>query len=241
MDGQFQVDTPTNPQHPANPQHFANQIAHLLGEDSDLDPLFLEESWTLGIPAATVRWQQRQRTSLERERQSQSFRSLHNLGSIFFVDAGDSADFIPQALAAAVQRGYGPDSLQPPAQPTAQPTAAPTPHRPGAPSLAARGPQRADSARRGGKKGGTQNDRNPTPNHLMGTHVQMTPRHACRLLGVAANSTHDQLKSAYRRMVSQWHPDRLGPATDDARQRATDQMAAINEAYRLLRTLPQSA
>jgi curved DNA-binding protein CbpA len=69
----------------------------------------------------------------------------------------------------------------------------------------------------------------------------MTPRHACRLLGVAANSTHDQLKSAYRRMVSQWHPDRLGPATDDARQRATDQMAAINEAYRLLRTLPQSA
>jgi curved DNA-binding protein CbpA len=36
-------------------------------------------------------------------------------------------------------------------------------------------------------------------------------------------------------MVSQWHPDRLERGTDDARRRATEQMSAINSAYRLLR------
>jgi curved DNA-binding protein CbpA len=64
----------------------------------------------------------------------------------------------------------------------------------------------------------------------------MTHQHACRLFGVSANTTLEQLRSAYRRMVTQCHPDRLGPATEEAHQRATDQMAAINEAYRLLRT-----
>ncbi len=196
MDGQFHTDTST----PADPPHFADQIANLLGEDSDLDPLFLGESWTLGVPAATGRWQHRQRAHADRERQSQSFRDLHNLASIHFVEAADPAAFIPQALAAAVQRGYGVASPQPPTQP-AQPAATPT----------------------------------PTP-------LPTTPHSACRLLGVTTSTTPAELRSAYRRMVSQCHPDRLGPATDDARRRATDRMAAINEAYRLLRThLPQSA
>jgi hypothetical protein len=217
MDGQFHVDASTAADH----LHFADQIAQLLGEDSDLDPLFLEESWTLGVPAATEKWQQRQRTSVERERQNQSFRSLHNLGSIFFVDAADSADFIPQALASAVQKGYGADSLKPPAQPEASPT----PNRPGAPSFA----QHA--------KGGTQT----AHNHPMNTPIEMTLHSARRLLGITETTTPAQLRSAYRRMVSQFHPDRLVHATSDARQRATDHMAAINEAYRLLRTLPKSA
>jgi DnaJ-domain-containing protein 1 len=201
MVGQFHVDTST----PADPPHFADQIAQLFGEDSDLDPLFLEESWTLGVPAATGRWQHRQRAHADRERQSQSFRDLHNLASIHFVEAADPAAFIPQALAAAVQKGYGAASPQSPAQPEA-PTFIDERNRP-----------------------------------CQGTARPMTPRHAHRLLGVSAATTPAQLRSAYRRMVSQCHPDRLGPTTDDARQRATDRMAAINEAYRLLRTLTQSA
>jgi hypothetical protein len=229
MDGQFHVDTSS----PADPQHFANQIAHLIGEDSDLDPLFLEETWTLGVPAATGRWRHRQRAHADRERQSQSFRDLHNLASIHFVEAADPAAFIPQALAAAVQRGYGAASPQPqsPTQPAATPTPTPLPTTPpGAPSFAHYA------------KGGTQTARNPTPTHLMDAPLEMTPSHARRLLGVATSATPAELRSAYRRMVSQCHPDRLGPATDDARRRATDRMAAINEAYRLLRThLPQSA
>lgn len=220
MDGQFHVDAST----PAEPQHFADQIANLLGEDSDLDPLFLEESWTLGVPAATDRWRNRRRAHADRERQSQSFRDLHNLASIHFVEATDPAGFIPQALAAAVQRGYGAASHQPPAQPAA----AAAPRRPGAPSFAYH------------VKGGTQTARTPTPS--MGTHADMTPHQACLLLGVTATTPPDQLRSAYRRMVSQHHPDRLGPAAPaDARLRATSHMAAVNDAYRLLRTLPKSA
>jgi curved DNA-binding protein CbpA len=41
-------------------------------------------------------------------------------------------------------------------------------------------------------------------------------------------------------MASQWHPDRLQSRTEEMRRFATDQMAAINEAYSVLRNgLPQ--
>jgi DnaJ-domain-containing protein 1 len=207
MDGHTHVD----PSVPAGPQHFVDQIAQVLGEDSELDPLFLEESWTLGIPAATRKWQQRQGAHADREQQSQSFRDLHNLGSIHFVEASDSADFIPQALASAVQRGYGANASQEVAPPT---------HRQ---------PSQSHTAPTEG------------PDPTCAPLRPMTPHHACRLLGVAANSTQEQLKSAYRCMVSQWHPDRLSRATDEARHHATDRMSAINEAYRLLRAHPQPA
>ena len=63
----------------------------------------------------------------------------------------------------------------------------------------------------------------------------MTQDRACQLLGVTATSTQKQIKAAYRRKVSQWHPDRLENRTNEVRQLATKQMAMINEAYRLLR------
>jgi DnaJ family protein C protein 3 len=60
----------------------------------------------------------------------------------------------------------------------------------------------------------------------------MTQLRACRLLGVNAGSTREQVRAAYRRMASQWHPDRR---TDEVGRVANERMAAINEAYRLLR------
>jgi DnaJ-class molecular chaperone len=63
----------------------------------------------------------------------------------------------------------------------------------------------------------------------------MTRQRACRLLGVTADDTREQIKTAYRRMASQWHPDRLERRTEEARQLATEQMAAINEAYSVIR------
>jgi DnaJ-class molecular chaperone len=62
----------------------------------------------------------------------------------------------------------------------------------------------------------------------------MTKELACRLLGVIAPSTRKQIKAAYRRMVSQWHPDRLELASEEVRQMANERMATINEAYHLL-------
>ena len=63
----------------------------------------------------------------------------------------------------------------------------------------------------------------------------MTRPRPCRLLGVVAGSTRTEIKAAYRRKVSQWHPDRLAHRGEEVRQLATRQMAAINDAYRLLR------
>lgn len=62
----------------------------------------------------------------------------------------------------------------------------------------------------------------------------MSQPRACQLLGVTATSTRAQIKAAYRRMVSQSHPDRLERKTEGVRRQANDRMAEINEAYRVL-------
>jgi len=66
------------------------------------------------------------------------------------------------------------------------------------------------------------------------TGLPMTHDRACRILGVSAKSTHGELKTAYRRMVNRWHPDRLELNGEEERLTATRKMTAINEAHRLL-------
>jgi DnaJ like chaperone protein len=63
----------------------------------------------------------------------------------------------------------------------------------------------------------------------------MTQRHACRVLGVTETSSREQIRSAYRRMVGRWHPDRMQHSSDETRRMANEQMIAINQAYSLLR------
>lgn len=62
----------------------------------------------------------------------------------------------------------------------------------------------------------------------------LTFQAACRLLGVAAISTREQIRAAYRKMASRYHPDRLENAAGGDARLASDRMASINEAYRLL-------
>jgi len=64
--------------------------------------------------------------------------------------------------------------------------------------------------------------------------LPLTPEDACRLLGVAATSTRQQVKSAYRQLVRRYHPDRLEHSSEQEQRIATDRMTSINEAYRLL-------
>lgn len=64
--------------------------------------------------------------------------------------------------------------------------------------------------------------------------LPMCEARARQLLGVTADSTREQIRSAYRRMVGQWHPDRLQHPSEAACRQATRQMAALNEAYRML-------
>jgi len=67
----------------------------------------------------------------------------------------------------------------------------------------------------------------------------LTPESACRVLGVAAASSREQIRAAYRKMASRYHPDRQDRLVrSGAREQklATDRMAAVNEAYRVLCT-----
>ena len=64
----------------------------------------------------------------------------------------------------------------------------------------------------------------------------MTRERACELLGVGEGWSAMQIKTAYRRMVSEWHPDRMEQSGETVRAFATEQMVAINEAYHFLRS-----
>jgi DnaJ domain len=64
----------------------------------------------------------------------------------------------------------------------------------------------------------------------------LTLESARRLLGVAATSTQEQIRVAYRKMASRYHPDRLAQGAPSEQKLASDRMASINEAYHLLGT-----
>lgn len=62
----------------------------------------------------------------------------------------------------------------------------------------------------------------------------LTLESARRLLGVAATSTREQIRVAYRKMASRYHPDRLARVTAREQKLANDRMATINAAHQLL-------
>ena len=63
----------------------------------------------------------------------------------------------------------------------------------------------------------------------------MTLERACEVLCLSAGSCEAQIKAAYRKLVSRWHPDLYESGNELERARATERMAAINDAYRILR------
>ncbi len=58
---------------------------------------------------------------------------------------------------------------------------------------------------------------------------------ALRLLGVSASSDPAQIKYAYRRLVSRYHPDRLQGASAAQLKAATDKTSELHAAYALIR------
>jgi hypothetical protein len=75
---------------------------------------------------------------------------------------------------------------------------------------------------------------NSQENHQAPSAFNMRAAHATQFLGVSAEATREEIRTAYRRMVIQCHPDRFPDATDAARRHATQQLAEVNEAYRIL-------
>lgn len=58
---------------------------------------------------------------------------------------------------------------------------------------------------------------------------------AYELLGVSPGCTTAELAAAYRRNISQWHPDKLDSMADELKAFATRRTARINEAYQRLK------
>jgi DnaJ-domain-containing protein 1 len=197
------------PNPPLRPWQFVNDFQQVMGENSEPDPLFFVESWTIGVPAAMESLQRRRQVQAEAERQSRAFGNLDNLGTLSFVQESETdAEAFSSARAARSAGCYAAES------------------RPSPEELAA--PVEEQAEQEWTSFAGTcESDRESIQ--------PMTPQRACQILGVAATSTRKEIKAAYRRMVGQWHPDRLQCREEEVRQLATRHMASINEAYRLLR------
>lgn len=52
-----------------------------------------------------------------------------------------------------------------------------------------------------------------------------------RILGITEDATDAEVEQAYRRMISQYHPDKLVGVAEDLRRQAEDKASAINAAY----------
>jgi hypothetical protein len=209
--GEHGATTPAwNPIEQASPWPLASQIRQLLGEDCELDSAFFEESWTSGLHAAVESRQDRRVRPSIPNLQSCTFAELSGVGTFLFsqADAGsrDGSPFIPSAAPTA---SYTARWLREPLEESY--TRAPDQASPA--DAAASGEDGKDQA----------------------THRPMKCQSAYELLKVNRYSTESQIKAAYRRMVGQWHPDRLERKSEEVREFATNQTAAINEAYHLLR------
>jgi DnaJ-class molecular chaperone len=58
-----------------------------------------------------------------------------------------------------------------------------------------------------------------------------------RVLGLTEEATDAEVDLAYRRLIAQYHPDRMVGAADDLRRQAETKAREINGAYDRIRTL----
>jgi hypothetical protein len=200
---------------------FFDELQRLCGDDADA--LFLEESWTLGASAAVENLHRRRRERAAREAQGRAFREMDSMTAANIGSAAGSVESFLADRAAAIASHYTGSPYTAAAQETA-PAWSPQDWTPEdrmrqrwipqgwMPGRAAQETAQLEEAKPG----------------------DMTLAWAHQLLGVTASSSREQIRSAYRRMVSDCHPDRMQHAPEPVRRRATQQLADLNEAYRLL-------
>jgi DnaJ-domain-containing protein 1 len=197
------------PNRPRQNWQFVSDFQMQMGEGSEPDPQFFVESWTLGVTAAMDNLQKRQQGQAARARNGQGLREIQALGTLAFLQEQElGAEFH-----SSVVMGECEDRCEP-----SQPLLS------GNETVAAyaQTEQEWDSLAEECESS-------------VELGMPMTRERALRLLEVTPASTRIQIKAAYRRKVSHWHPDRLAHRSEEVRQLATRQMTAINEAYRLLR------
>jgi len=161
----------------------------------------------LGMGAAVESFKQRRQAQADRDRESREFSQLDGLGArALLEESALYADFISSTQTSRAPYDAGRQAPEKPSSRTGYETT-----------------QEWDTSSEASGN---------SPEKIQ----PMTEDRARQLLGVTPASAGKQIKAAYRRLVSQWHPDRLECRTEEARQFATERMAAINEAYHLLRS-----
>ncbi|KAA2285023.1 J domain-containing protein [Arenimonas fontis] len=58
-----------------------------------------------------------------------------------------------------------------------------------------------------------------------------------KVLGLSADASEAEIDRAYRRLITQYHPDRLGGVAEDLRRQAEEKAREINAAYDAIRKL----
>lgn len=198
---------------------FVNDFKQHMGEEAEPDALFFVESWMLGASAAIENLKQRRATE---NNGTHINNQSHCLAPDSFVsEPFEPASFSPQSVSAE-------SFLQERQRQTQFCTSHYAAPHASAPEPFAARPHRKLQDKSESFAGDF--DTTDQPNQ------PMTKQRAFQILGVAANSTRTQIKSAFRRLVNEWHPDRFEWSTERARQAATEKMSAINKAYQLLRT-----
>jgi DnaJ-domain-containing protein 1 len=206
MQGNREAVPAIEPNRPKQSWQFINDFQQMAGDNSEPDPLFFVETWTLGMSAAMENFQQRQQRLADGEQQNNVFRPPSSLGPLPSMRKCDFVSYLADATTNEECQNAG-WPLQPSEKLASQ--------------ARVQNPQPNEAF-----DGQFDNSQEiPLP---------MTRQSACQLLGVTSNSTRAQIKAAYRHMVGQWHPDRLQHKAAEVRQFATEQMAAINVAYHLL-------
>jgi DnaJ-domain-containing protein 1 len=191
---------------------FVAQVEGVLGEASEPDPLFFVESWTVGVAAAKESFLHR-RQQKNREPGGYAYRALDSFMPFF----------------SAEEYLYGREQVRDAEAPGSSSAALTAEYAGSWPA-----PLRDEAV---GVAGGVGQNPGSQLGAAFGEEYESGPltlQGACRLLGVAASSTREQIKAAYRRMASRYHPDRLERRSEQERQSATERMVSINEAYHLL-------
>jgi hypothetical protein len=189
------------------PARFVEHMQQLFGDEPD--PLFIEESWKVGVAAATENMQRRRLQQMDREEELRRG-ALRELGRIASLRGRR------EAVSEAEDLGWKQSAWVPadwvPADQVVQRT---LPHGWMPVGVPQRENFERDAVRR--PAGGA-----------------LTMEYAEEMLGVGAADSREEIRSAYRRMVGLCHPDKYQHATEAVRARATQQMAELNEAYRML-------
>ena len=204
----------------ANPADFTSSLQLLMGADFQPDPLFLEEAWRLGLPAAAENWHRRRRDRDDSNRRVPAERDTLS----FCNSAQWAAEYV---------------SLRTVPTEDSRPRTSPG-WTPQAWTPLDRAEQRWIP--HGWTPRGWAPNNDPSPSQdAPARDGNMTSQRACEILAVSPDSTREQVRSAYRRQVGACHPDRLQRASDKVRRTATDRLAKLNQAYRLLCDLLQQA